>query len=173
MIALLGRLFISCLTIGLFSYGGGFAVISLLQRLVERNDWMSTERFADFVAISQSTPGPIAINIATFVGYHVGGVPGALVATSAVALPGMVLMVLFALMLFHFYEKPAFQSIFKGLRPAVLGLIAAAAWQIGRVAIIDWRTAAMTLVCCVLIVRWRLHPISLVLGSALAGMLLF
>ena len=82
------QLFTSFFTIGLFSFGGGYAVLSFLQQEVERRGWMTTERFADLIAISQSTPGPIAINMATFVGFQVGAVPGALVATVAVVPEG-------------------------------------------------------------------------------------
>ena len=87
--SLLIQLFVSFFTIGLFSFGGGYAILSFLQQEVERRGWMSTERFVDFIAISQSTPGPIAINMATFVGYETGGIPGALIASLAVSLPGM------------------------------------------------------------------------------------
>ena len=132
---------------------------------------MTTERFADLVAIAQSTPGPIAINMATFVGYQQGGVPGALLSTLAVSLPGMALMILFALCFFHFYERPASQAIFRGLRPAVVGLIAAAAWQIGRVSLTHWMAPVITVVCCWLIGKWRVHPVLLVGGSAIAGIL--
>lgn len=171
--SILFQLFSAFFTIGLFAFGGGYAVLSFLQQEVERRGWMTTERFADLIAISQSTPGPIAINMATFVGYQVGGVPGSLVATLAVSLPGMILMILFALFFFHFYERPTAQAIFRGLRPAVVGLVAAAAWQIGRVAVVGWAAVAITVVCCVLIAKWKLHPIPLVLGSAIAGILLF
>lgn len=167
------QLFVSFFTIGLFSFGGGYAVLSFLQQEVERRGWMAPERFVDLIAISQSTPGPIAINMATFVGYQVGAVPGALVATLAVSLPGMGLMILFALFFFHFYERPAAQAMFRGLRPAVVGLIAAAAWQIGVVSIVNGRALAITAVCCVLIAKWKFHPIPLVVGSAIAGMWLF
>jgi chromate transporter len=167
------QLFVSFFTIGLFSFGGGYAIISFLQQEVERRGWMTTERFVDLIAISQSTPGPIAINMATFVGYQVGDVPGALVATLAVVLPGMSLMVLLALFFIHFYERPASQAMFRGLRPAVVGLVAAAAWQIGRVAVVSGSAVAIAVVCCLLIGRWRLHPVPLVIGSAIAGMLLF
>jgi len=148
-------------------------VLSFLQQEVERRGWMTTERSVDLVAISQSTPGPIAINMATFVGYQSAGVPGSLVATVAVSLPGMILMVLFALVLFHFYEKAEAQAVFQGLRPAVVGLIAAAAWKIGCVSIVNWGAVGITVVCCLLIARWKLHPIPLVIGSAIAGILFF
>ena len=167
------ELFTSFFTIGLFGFGGGYAILSFIQREVEQRGWMTTERFADLIAISQSTPGPISINMATFVGYQVGGVPGALLATLAVILPGMILMTLLALFFFHFYERPAVQALFQGLRPAVVGLIAAAAWQIGHVAITNWIAIVITLVCCGLIAKYKPHPAILVIGSALAGILFF
>ncbi|MBN2703286.1 MAG: chromate transporter [Pontiellaceae bacterium] len=167
------QLFTSFFSIGLFAFGGGYAVLSFLQHEVARRGWLGTERFADMIAIAQSTPGPIAINLATFVGYEQAGVGGALTATLAVALPGMTMMMLFALFFFHFYERPKAQALFKGLRPAVLGMIGAAAWQIGRVALVDWTAVGIALVSCVLIARWKIHPVFLVIGSAIAGMLFF
>ena len=167
------QLVVSFFSIGLFAFGGGYAILSFLQQEVARKGWMSTERFVDLIAISQSTPGPIAIHLATFVGYETGGVPGALLATVAVSLPGMMLISLFALCFFHFYEKPTAQAVFQGLRPAVVGLIAAAAWQIGRVAIVNAVAIGIFAVCCLLIARWNVHPVFLVIGSAVAGILFF
>jgi chromate transporter len=170
---ILFELFYSFFTIGCFAFGGGYAVLSFLQQEVERRGWMTTERFVDFIAISQSTPGPIALNMATFVGYECGGVPGALCATVAVSLPGMIMMTVFALFFFHFYERPATQAVFRGLRPAVVGLVAAAAWQIGRVAVVSWPAVAISAVCILLIAKWKVSPVFLVIGSAIAGILLF
>jgi chromate transporter len=167
------QLFVSFFSIGLFAFGGGYAVLSFLQHEVERKGWMTTERFADLIAIAQSTPGPIAINLATFVGYEAGGMAGALLATLAVSLPGMILIALFALFFFHFYERPASQAVFKGLRPAVVGLIAAAAWHIGQVAIVSGPAIAIAVVSCLLIAKWKVHPAFLVIGSAIAGILFF
>lgn len=167
------ELFYAFFVIGSFSFGGGYAILSFLQQEVERRGWMTTERFVDMIAISQSTPGPIAINMATFVGYETGGILGALVATLAVALPGMILMTLFALCFFHFYERAGTQAVFKGLRPAVVGLVAAAAWQIGKVAVVNGVAAAITVVAIVLIAKWKVSPVWLVIGSAVAGILLF
>lgn len=167
------QLFTSFFMIGSFAYGGGYAVISFLQQEVERHGWMTAERFVDFLAIAQSTPGPIAINMATFVGYQTGGVAGALVATVAVALPGMILIVLLALFFFHLYQKPSAQAVFHGLRPVVVGLIAAAAWQIGRVSIVNGPAVGIAGISCLLIARWKIHPAILVVGSAIAGILFF
>lgn len=171
--SMLLQLFTAFFTIGLFAFGGGYAILSFLQQEVERRGWMSTERFVDFIAISQSTPGPIAINMATFVGYETGGVFGALVASLAVALPGMILMTTFALFFFHFYERPGTQAVFRGLRPAVVGLVAAAAWQIGRVAVVNWQAAIISIVCILLIAKWKVSPVFLVIGSAVAGIIFF
>ena len=167
------QLLSSFFTIGLFAFGGGYAILSFLQLEVVRRGWMTTERFADMIAIAQSTPGTIAINLATFVGYETAGVPGALLASLAVLLPGIVMMILFAMFFFRFYERPAAQAVFKGLRPAALGLIAAAAWQIGRVALINWTAVIIAAVCCLLIAKWKVHPVFLVVGSAIAGILFF
>ena len=167
------QLGISFFSIGLFAFGGGYAVLSFLQHEVVQRGWMTTERFADLIAISQSTPGPIAINLATFVGYEAGGVAGALLATLAVSLPGMILIIGFALFLFHFYEKPPMQAVFKGLRPAVVGLIAAAAWHIGEVAFVNGAAVGIAVICCLLITKWKIHPVFLIAGSAIAGILFF
>lgn len=167
------QLFAAFFTIGCFAFGGGYAVLSFLQQEVVRRGWMTPERFVDFVAISQSTPGPIALNMATFVGYQVGGVPGALAATLAVALPGMILMVIFALFLFHFYERPAAQAVFRGLRPAVVGLVGAAAWQIGQVAFVSGGTVAIAAASLLCLAKWNVNPAWVVLGSAVAGILFF
>lgn len=167
------QLFAAFFTIGCFAFGGGYAILSFLQQEVERRGWMTTGRFVDLIAIAQSTPGPIAINMATFVGFENGGVPGALLATLAVALPGMAMMITFALFFFHFYERPATQAAFKGLRPAVVGLVAAAAWQIGQVAVVNWVAAGISVASILLIAKWKVSPVLLVIGSAVAGMLLF
>lgn len=171
--SVLFELFYAFFAIGCFAFGGGYAVLSFLQQEVERRGWMTMERFADFIAISQSTPGPIAINMATFIGYENGGVLGALVATVAVALPGMIMMTVFALFFFHFYERPMMQSVFQGLRPAVVGLVGAAAWQVGKVAVVNWAAVGVVLVSVVLLVRWKVSPVFLVIGAAVAGVLFF
>ena len=167
------QLFAAFFKIGVFAFGGGYAVISFLQQEVVERGWMTPERFADLIAISQSTPGPIAINMATFVGYQVGGIPGAFLATLAVALPGMILMILLALFFYHFYERPKARALFHGLRPVVVGLIASAAWQIGQVAVVNEVAILITIISCLLIAKWKIHPVILVVGSAIAGVLFF
>ena len=137
MILLVLRLFWTFFLIGLFGFGGGYAMISMIQgEIVTHYHWLTMGEFTDIVAISQSTPGPIGINSATYVGYtsiinagysHAWGVLGSFVASFAVVLPSFVLMILISKFLLKYYTHPAVENTFAGLRPAVVGLLAAAA----------------------------------------------
>lgn len=126
------QLFLSFCKIGLFGFGGGLAILSLIQHEVEANGWMSQAEFVDIVAISQVTPGPIGINCATYVGYTAtGSVLGSVLATFAIILPSLVIMLSICKLYFwlstRFQHNPYFQNTLRMLRLAVLGLIAAAA----------------------------------------------
>lgn len=113
--------------IGLFGFGGGYAMISMIQyEVVERYAWMSSQEFADVLAISQMTPGPISINSATYVGYSVGGVFGALLATFSLCLPMLIIMYFVIRYLFANMENRYVKSVFRFLKPATAGLIFAA-----------------------------------------------
>lgn len=137
MIALYLKLFWTFFKIGLFGFGGGYAMISMIQGEVVTNyHWLTPGQFTDIVAISQSTPGPIGINSATYVGYSsvvnagfdpLFGVIGSTIATFAVVLPSFVLMLLISKFLMKYKNHPYVENVFKGLRPAVVGLLAAAA----------------------------------------------
>lgn len=126
------QLFISFFKIGLFGFGGGLAILSLIQHEVLAYGWMSEQEFVDIVAISQITPGPIGVNCATYVGYTAtGSVWGSVLATCAMVLPGLVIMLtlckLYIVLSTRFANNPYFQNTLRYLRFAVLGLIAAAA----------------------------------------------
>ena len=130
------ELFITFFQIGLFGFGGGYGMLSLIQGEVGHNHaWLTTSEFTDIVAISQMTPGPIGINSATYCGYtavHNAGfgywmsVLGSVTATFALVLPSLILMILIAKLLMKYMQTQAVQSVFSGLRPAVVGLVAAA-----------------------------------------------
>ncbi len=114
--------------IGLFGFGGGYAMISLIQfEVVDHFHWMTMQEFADILAISQITPGPISINTATYVGFTAAGVPGAIVATLALCLPSVIIMVFVIRFLFANIENRYVKYVFSGLRPAIVGLIFTAA----------------------------------------------
>jgi len=114
--------------IGLFGFGGGYAMISLIQfEVVDHFNWMTMQEFADILAISQVTPGPISINTATYVGFNTAGILGATVATLALCLPSVILMLFAIRFLFANIENRYVQYVFSGLRPAIVGLIFTAA----------------------------------------------
>ncbi len=136
MLTLLAKLFLTFFQIGLFGFGGGYAMLSLIeQKVVFDSHWMTSGQFTDIVAISQMTPGPIGINSATYVGYtsmlnaghpHWAGIVGSSVATFAVVLPSFVVMLVVARYLMRHRTHPAVENVFRGLRPAVVGLLASA-----------------------------------------------
>lgn len=137
MILLYLKIFWTFFKIGLFGFGGGYAMISMIQaEVVSNHGWMTNGEFTDIVAISQSTPGPIGINSATYVGYtsvvnagysSLWGALGSLIATFAVVLPSLILMLAISRFFMKYKNHPAVEDTFMGLRPAVVGLLAAAA----------------------------------------------
>ena len=186
------NLFITFFKIGLFGFGGGYGMLSLIQHeTVERWQWLSSSDFTDIVAISQMTPGPIGINSATYCGYtacaNAGfsmpmSILGSATATFALVLPSLILMILIAKMFMRFMHHHSVESVFRGLRPAVVGLLAAATlllctrdnfstpkenlWQFG--------------ISCFLFIAsfygvkvMKINPIHMILFSAVAGLALF
>ena len=122
------QLFLSYLKIGFFGFGGGYAMLSLIHsEVVVRNAWLTNGEFSDIVAISQMTPGPIALNSATYIGYEVAGVLGSVVATVAVSLPSLTVMLLLTRFFLHLHDNRYVQGVVRGMRPVVVGMIASAA----------------------------------------------
>ena len=112
--------------IGLFGFGGGYAMVPLLEREIAAHGWLSTAEFLDIVAISQMTPGPIAVNAATYIGFRTAGVVGALAATLGLVLPSLILVMLAARFFLKFQERPGVQAVLGGIRPVTIGLIGSA-----------------------------------------------
>ncbi len=183
------HLFISYLKIGFFGFGGGYAMLSLIQNeVVMQHGWMTNAEFADIVAVSQITPGPIAINSATYVGYTVGsqtgglwmGLLGALTATFAVCLPALTLMLLITRFFLKLRNNPIVEGAMQGMRPVVIGMIASAALLLifphgsapGEQNFIDaW---SWLLFGGVFVGSWRkVNPIVLIVLSAAAGILIY
>ena len=121
------QLFWSFFQIGLFSFGGGYAAVPLIQsQIVETNQWLSMGQFADLITIAEMTPGPIAINSATFVGTQVAGLPGAVIATFGCVFPSFVLVLLLSFLYIRYRNLKGMQGILTGLRPAIVAMIAGA-----------------------------------------------
>lgn len=128
MILTLWQLLVSYLKIGFFGFGGGYAMLSLIHsEVVVRNGWLTNGEFSDIVAISQMTPGPIALNSATYIGYEVAGIPGSIVATTAVCIPALSIMMLITRFFLRLHDNRFVKGVVSGMRPIVVGMIASAA----------------------------------------------
>lgn len=169
------QLFLSYLKIGFFGFGGGYAMLSLIQNeMVTRHGWMTATELADIVAVSQMTPGPIAINCATYVGYTVtGSVWGSLLTTFAVSLPPLTLMVLITIFYTRLKNNPVMQGAMKWMKPMICGMIGAAALLfLNGETFIDWKSYLLFAGC--LAAAWfKVDSILLIVLAAAAGILLY
>ena len=123
--------------IGLFAIGGGLATIPFLQELIQKYGWVTSQELVDMIAISESTPGPIGVNMATYVGFQTAGIGGAVIATLGLVTPSVIVIVIIAHYFMRFAEEPLVKAGFYGLRPAVTGLIAAAGFEVARVSLFN------------------------------------
>ena len=181
-------LFLEFFQTGLFAVGGGYATLPFIQKMMERYpEWFGTLRLADITAISEATPGPVGVNAATFAGYSAAGVGGALVATFALVLPSFVIVSLVARLLEKNKQSLLITELFSALRPAVTGLIAAAAWSVVYAALftgsiaggfwqaIGWKNFVLYAVLLGLLfvpkVK-KLHPVFFFLAGGIVGTLI-
>ncbi|MEG1311589.1 MAG: chromate transporter [Romboutsia sp.] len=132
------QLFFEFFKTGLFAIGGGLATLPFLYDIAEKYNWFDKSMLSDMIAISQSTPGPIGINIATYAGFKAGGVLGAIIATLSLILPSFIIIIIIANFLNKFRESKSVNSVFYVLRPAVIGLIATAGLEIVKLSVITW-----------------------------------
>lgn len=171
------KLFISFFKIGLFGFGGGYAMLSLIrEEVVDTQQWISASEFTDIVAISQMTPGPIAINSATYIGYTAtGSIWGSVAATIAVSLPSIIIMVLICRFFIKFRKDNKYiDYVFSGLKPAVTGLIAAAAiLLINTNTFIDYVSYILFAIAFVAGFRFKTNPILLIVLAGVAGYIIY
>lgn len=184
------RLFWEFFKTGLFAVGGGLATLPFLQDMAERTGWFTHAQLADMLAVSESTPGPIGVNMATYVGFSTAGIPGAVVATLGLITPSVIIILIIAKVLAAFRQNKTVDAAFYGLRPCSVGLIAAAGLLVVKIALFDvdlyrqtgvlmnlfqWKAIALAAVLIVL-TRYvkplkKLHPVFFILGSAAVGAL--
>ncbi len=175
------ELFLTFFKIGAFTFGGGYAMLPFIQEEVYSHGWMSAETLVDFVAVAESTPGPFAINMATFVGTEKGGILGAICATLGVALPSFIIILIVATVYEKFKKSKTVAGCMKGLKPAVIGLIAAALLSVGETVFfpdtvtLDVFKSIETYISLVLFVAMsvlsfkKVHPIIIIIISAIVG----
>ncbi|NLV36730.1 MAG: chromate transporter [Clostridiaceae bacterium] len=180
------QLFLSFFWVGLLSFGGGYAALPLIQeQVIELNSWLTPTEFMDVLTISQMTPGPIAINASTFVGTKIAGVPGAIIATLGCITPSCIIVLILATLYYRFKGLDMVQGIIKGLRPAVVALIASAGLSILLTALFNknafpvqlsdfnWIAAIIFAATLFLIRRFKLNPIYAMLIAGVAGVVVY
>ncbi len=168
------KLFLNFAKIGAFSFGGGYVIITLLYReMVNIHGWLTKAQMVDMVAVAQMTPGPIAINLATFVGYSLGGFPGAVSATMGLVTPSLILALMVAKFLTRFQGEQAVKAVLAGVRPVVIALIAAAAVFLVHGAVKDIFGVITAAAVVLLAAVTRLHPIILIMIAGIMGMIIY
>jgi chromate transporter len=167
-------LFLSFFKIGAFSFGGGYAMIPLMQKeIVEKHGFLTMQQFGDIIAIAEMTPGPISVNCATFVGYNVGGLFGAFISTLGVVAPSLLVVLILASVFINYQEDRRIRNIFMGIRPVVVALIVSAAFALGRIAIQDLRSIIIGVVVFMILRFRKIHPVLVVLAAGVFGILLY
>ncbi len=172
------ELFLTFFKIGAFTFGGGYAMLPLIQEETLAHGWMGVEELMNFMAVSESTPGPLAVNLSTYVGAETCGFPGALCATLGVVTPSFLMILLVAKFFAAFQESFAVKACMDGLRPAVVGLVASAFWGIlpttfSAGAPLAQLAAAGLLALGAFYLHWKkVHPILIILACAAVGVVL-
>jgi chromate transporter len=167
-------LFLSFAKIGAFSFGGGYAMIPLISReIVQARAWLSMTEFIDVIALSQATPGPIAINCATYVGYKVGGFWGSVAATVGVVLPSFIIMMVLAYLFFRYRDVGIVKDILRGIRPVMVALIVAAALSVASLSLTGVVPVVVAALVVVAVLGLNLDPVLLLLASGALGYFMY
>ena len=167
------QLFYTYLKIGTFTLGGGYAMLPLIQReVVDRKGWINEEEFLNMIALAQAAPGLIAVNSAIFIGWRVGGWRGVAGAVLGAVLPSFLIILAIAIVFTDWKEQPAVEAAFKGIRPAVVALIAAPILKMSKSAKLGWRTALIPITAALLI--WLLHvnPVWVILATIILTLII-
>lgn len=168
------ELFLSFFKIGAFSFGGGYAMLPFIEEVViNEQNWLSTTEYIDILAIAEMTPGPIAINSATFIGYKVGGVLGSAVSTLGVVLPSFIVISLMFYLISKYQNTKIVDWIFQGIRPLISGLILAAFFSVFNNAVMDFKAVIISICVFFLVFVKKINPILCILIAGLLGIVLY
>lgn len=186
MFATFLHLFWGFFKIGLFTVGGGYAMLPLMQQEVARYSWITAGEFVDIIAIAEMTPGAIAVNTATFAGFRTAGIAGALVATASLILPSLLIIVPLSNLWETYQDHVVLKAVFAGIKPAVAGLIGAAAIYIAETALlydpllshrgglpIDLRSMFIVVAVFIAVRKWNFDPIKAIILAAATGLIVF
>ena len=166
------KLFISFFKIGAFTFGGGWAMIPLIEReVVDKQNWINREDFVDALAIAQSLPGVLAVNISILIGNKLRGLKGCLTATLGTILPSFLIILAIAIWFVQTYDNPVVERIFKGIRPAVVALIVSPVFSTAKTARINIKTVIIPIIVALSIWLGGISPIWFVLLGAIGGIL--
>ena len=166
------ELFFTFARMGMCTFGGGYAMLPILQReVVEKHGWATEDELMDYYAIGQCTPGVIAVNTATFIGYKTRGVAGAIFATAGIIFPSLVIIIAIAAFIQQFAHLPVVQHAFSGIRIAVCALVLQTVWKMAKKGVVDTPTAAILLLTFVAVAFLNVSPVVMVVVSAAAGIL--
>ncbi|HEY8805229.1 MAG TPA: chromate transporter [Clostridium sp.] len=172
--SILIEIFLSFLKIGAFSFGGGYAMLPVIQReIVESHKWITAKQFIDIIGISQMTPGPIAINSATFVGFKVSGVLGSIAATLGVISFSFLLVSIANHFMLKFKESNIMKAALAGMRPAMIGLIISVFLSLGRESYKDIKSIVIGIIILILLLTDKLHPILVIMISGILGIIFY
>ncbi len=167
------ELFQAFFRVGILTFGGGYAMLPILRReVVENHGWCTDEELADYYAIGQCTPGIIAVNTATFIGYKLAGVPGGVFATYSLTLPSFIIILVIAALLQSFADYPVVQNAFAGIRVAVTALILNAVIKLFKSSVVDRFTLAVFILVFILAAALSVSPVIFVLLAGLGGVLM-
>jgi chromate transporter len=177
---LIWELFSTFLKIGLISFGGGFAMIPVIQHEVTAHQWMTDAKYAEGVALAGMSPGPIATNSAIFVGYHTAGIMGSIFAAIGIILPSIIAIVLLSIVFYKLADNKDFKSALYGLRPIIVALILFAAFRLALVNphVNGWTwstlvTALFLIAAFTAMYRFKMHPFAIILLSGLVGVAVY
>lgn len=166
------EIFLVFFKIGAFTFGGGYAMLPLIQNaVVDKKKWLNDEEFIDMLAIAQSLPGPIALNTAVFVGNKRKGVKGSIFSSLGIILPSFIIILLLVLVFTQFRENSSVEAVFKGIRPAVVALIFAPLLRMSKNANITWKTIWIPIIVAIIVGILHVSPILIILAAIILGLL--
>lgn len=167
---MLKELFFTFFKIGAFTFGGGFAMIPIIQReIVENRNWIKDEEFIDAIALAQASPGPVAVNTSIYVGYKIKGIKGAIICTLGTVLPSFFTILIIAMFFYQFRQNDILDKVFMGIRPAVVALIASAVYKLVNKSYFGYDVFIVALITILLIIFTEISPVYLVVMGAVGS----